>query len=111
MRLDTSLTQWMDQRMILAPRMIQSMEILQLPSLALEERIRQEVQENPVLEMKELTPEEVAAESPTTEAETPPQETTEFEPEAEFDALEAFDRDWESRSSEGHRASRAGLDE
>ncbi len=111
MRLDTSLTQRMDQRMILAPRMIQSMEILQLPSMALEERIRQEVQENPVLEVKEVTPEEAAAEAPTTEAETPAQERTEFEAEPEFDALEAFDRDWESRSSEGHRASRAGLDE
>jgi len=80
MRLDTSLTQRMDQRMILAPRMIQSMEILQLPSMALEERIRQEVQENPVLEVKEVTPEEAAAEAPTTEAETPAQETTDFEP-------------------------------
>ncbi len=88
MRLDTSLTQRMDQRMILAPRMIQSMEILQLPSMALEERIRQEVQENPVLEVKEITPEEAAAEAPTSEAETPPQETADFEPEAEFDALE-----------------------
>src|SRR4029077_4162580 len=110
MRLDTSLTQRMDQRMILAPRMIQSMEILQLPSMALEERIRQEVQENPVLEMKEVTPEEAAAEAPGPEAEAS-KETTDFEPEGEFDALEAFDRDWESRSSEGHRASRAGLDE
>src|SRR6266576_237515 len=111
MRLDTSLTQRMDQRMILAPRMIQSMEILQLPSMALEERIRQEVQENPVLEMKEVTPEEAAAETPEVEAEAATQETAEFEPEVEFDALEAFDRDWESRSSEGHRASRGGLDE
>ena len=30
MRLDTTIVQRMDQRMILAPRMIQSMEILQL---------------------------------------------------------------------------------
>jgi RNA polymerase sigma-54 factor len=110
MRLDTSLTQRMDQRMILAPRMIQSMEILQLPSMALEERIRQEVQENPVLEMKEVTPEEAAAEAPGPEPETA-KETAEFEPEGEFDALEAFDRDWESRASEGHRPSRGGLDE
>ncbi len=105
MRLDTSLTQRMDQRMILAPRMIQSMEILQLPSMALEERIRQEVQENPVLEMKEVAPEEGSAETPGAEAETAVQEPAEFEPEGEFDALEAFDRDWESRSSEGHRPS------
>jgi RNA polymerase sigma-54 factor len=43
----------MDQRMKLAPRMIQSMEILQMPALALEERIEQELCSNPTLEMKE----------------------------------------------------------
>lgn len=44
------------QTMILAPRMIQSMEILQLPILALQERIEQEVIENPVLEIQEVDP-------------------------------------------------------
>jgi RNA polymerase sigma-54 factor len=39
------------QKQILTPRMIQSMEILQLPILALEERIDQEMEENPVLEL------------------------------------------------------------
>jgi RNA polymerase sigma-54 factor len=34
------------QKQVLAPRMIQSMEILQLPVLALEERIEQEIQNN-----------------------------------------------------------------
>jgi RNA polymerase sigma-54 factor len=45
----------MEQRMMLAPRMIQSMEILQLPILALQERIEQELNSNPVLEMAEPT--------------------------------------------------------
>ena len=40
----------MSQQMKLAPRMIQSMEILQLPIMALKERIEQELIENPVLE-------------------------------------------------------------
>jgi RNA polymerase sigma-54 factor len=40
----------MEQRMKLAPRMIQSMEILQLPLLVLQERIDQELNSNPVLE-------------------------------------------------------------
>ncbi len=44
------------QTMKLAPRMIQSMEILQLPILALQERIEQELTENPVLEMAEKDP-------------------------------------------------------
>jgi len=43
----------MDQRQLLTPRMIQSMEILQLPLMALEERIEQELQSNPALEFAE----------------------------------------------------------
>ena len=43
----------MEQRMKLAPRMIQSMEILQLPLMALEERIEKELEANPVLERRE----------------------------------------------------------
>jgi RNA polymerase sigma-54 factor len=46
------------QKQVLAPRMIQSMEILQLPILALEERVQQELVENPVLEIREEVDEE-----------------------------------------------------
>ncbi len=61
----------MEQRMKLAPHMIQSMEILQLPMLALQERIEQELNNNPVLEMAEPSnPEE------TEPAEEQPQEDT-----------------------------------
>jgi RNA polymerase sigma-54 factor len=42
-----------EMRQLLTPRMIQSMEILQLPLMALEERIEQELENNPVLEMRE----------------------------------------------------------
>src|SRR2546422_4078373 len=42
-----------EMRQLLTPRMIQSMEILQLPLAALEERIEQELQNNPVLELRE----------------------------------------------------------
>ncbi len=41
MQLNMNVSQRMEQTMRLAPRMIQSMEILQLPIMALEERIRQ----------------------------------------------------------------------
>jgi RNA polymerase sigma-54 factor len=50
MRFDTSQHMRMEQRMKLAPRMIQSMEILQLSTMALEERIDEELAANPVLE-------------------------------------------------------------
>jgi RNA polymerase sigma-54 factor len=43
----------MAQKQVLAPRMIQSMEILQLPVMALEERIEQEIQNNETLEVEE----------------------------------------------------------
>src|SRR2546428_2782174 len=74
MRLDATMTQRMDQKMILAPRMIQSMEILQLPIMALQERIEQELQENPVLELKEESTEETTEEEETEGA--PQQEET-----------------------------------
>ncbi len=57
MRLSFGLEQRQVQKQILAPRMIQSMEILQLPLLALQERIEQEMNENPLLEMGESDPE------------------------------------------------------
>ncbi|MCK4292974.1 MAG: RNA polymerase factor sigma-54 [Planctomycetes bacterium] len=50
----------MEQRLKLAPHMIQSMEILQLPILALQERIEQELNSNPVLEMDEPAADEQA---------------------------------------------------
>jgi RNA polymerase sigma-54 factor len=50
MRLSFGQEMRMAQKQILAPRMIQSMEILQLPIIELQERIEQELQENPCLE-------------------------------------------------------------
>jgi RNA polymerase sigma-54 factor len=44
--------------MKLAPRMIQSMEILQLPIAELQERINAELEENPFLERAEKAPEQ-----------------------------------------------------
>src|SRR5688500_12312703 len=62
------------QKQILAPRMIQSMEILQLPIMQLQERIEQELQENAVLELAEEDPdlpdEPVEAENPDAPADT-----------------------------------------
>src|SRR5438477_5555878 len=116
MRTEMTLTTRMTQTMILAPRMIQSMEILQMPIMALQEKIQQELQENPVLEMKEQTPEDEAA---TAEAEAAKAEAAEDESAAEgelvidekqdeldFNRLDALTRDWEDHFSEEHRPSR-----
>ncbi len=56
MRLSLGLEARQVQVQKLAPRMIQSMEILQLPLMALQERIEQEMNENPVLELQEEDP-------------------------------------------------------
>lgn len=53
MRLSLGQQMQMAQKQVLAPRMIQSMEILQLPIQALQERIEQEMEENPCLEQVE----------------------------------------------------------
>jgi len=47
----------MEQRLIQSPQMIQAMQILQLPELELEERIDQELTENPLLERLEVSAE------------------------------------------------------
>ncbi len=63
----------LEQKMKLAPRMIQSMEILQLPILALQERIEQELNSNPVLEIEEPT----SSEGGETVVEPPQEDTSE----------------------------------
>src|SRR5213080_3860422 len=54
MQLTQSTSMRMEQRQLLTPRMIQSMEILQLPLMALQERIEQEMEDNPVLDQVEV---------------------------------------------------------
>src|SRR5262249_55361913 len=109
-----------DQRMILAPRMIQSMEILQLPVMALQERIQQELQENPALELKEengdeqaspeeleelneenLQPERPAADDPERELVI----DEKGDNEEDFDRFLAINEDWADHFNEEHRPS------
>jgi RNA polymerase sigma-54 factor len=130
MGMDLSARQTMGLKQVLAPRMIQSMEILQLPIAALQERIEKELQENPVLELKDTAP---ATEAESAEADGTadairddgPPADEKFNPEAplkhdaqdpgaelEFKRLEALDRDWDGAFNEDeHRPSRAALDE
>jgi RNA polymerase sigma-54 factor len=97
------------QTLILAPRMIQSMEVLQLPIADLQAKIEKELQENPFLEQKEKHGDQ---------EETPP----EFDPgstplkhdetgDLEFSRLEELNRDWDNHFNEEHRVSRAALEE
>lgn len=56
MRLSFGMETRQIQTQKLSPKMIQSMEILQLPILALQERVEQEIVENPMLEVQEVDP-------------------------------------------------------
>lgn len=71
------LTQRMNQT--LTPRMIQSMEILQMPIQELQERIEQELIENPVLERRESDPALPAEEAADRPPERPSQDVEQKE--------------------------------
>jgi RNA polymerase sigma-54 factor len=120
------MSQRMEQKMILAPRMIQSMEILQLPVMALQERIEHELQENPVLELKEDNPEENPTPTDDLEegaGEPEPDPAEGVSPEKElviddkgdneqdFDRLVAINEDWADHFNEEHRSSSNRIDE
>ena len=82
------------QKQVLAPRMIQSMEILQLPILALEERIEQEIEENPVLELQEDDP-DLPPSRPKRRPEEAPDARTEEERELVIDGTHSNEDDFE----------------
>lgn len=58
MKLNLSQSARLDQRLLQSPQMIQAMKILQLPTVDLQDRIEQELVENPMLERLELEAEE-----------------------------------------------------
>ncbi len=96
----------------LAPRMIQSMEILQLPVLALQERVEQEMSENPLLELIEEEP--TATEQPAEEPANPdaPEEAerelvvdSEHDNQADFERLMSMDNELPSTFDDSFRRS------
>src|SRR5438477_8079737 len=87
-------TQSMRLEQRLTPQLIQSMEILQLPLLALEARVRQELESNPLLEEADapaITPAESTAE-PAAAADAPTQAATEAE---SFERLDRMSREYD----------------
>ncbi len=130
MRMETSLHQRLEQKLKLAPQVIQSIEILQLPAIELQDLIKQEMLENPTIEVveggereeAEAAPEEgraPAAEAfapgeaaPEAAKEAEEEEPKEFgkidELEAEFERFEGMESAW--RESFGPRSSGVGED-
>jgi RNA polymerase sigma-54 factor len=120
MRLSLGQDLRLQQKQVLAPRMIQSMEILQLPILALEERIEQEIEENPVLDLREDDP-DLPSETDETPTEEPPDAPSEEERELvinetvrneeDFERLMKMDEEWPDHFEEHSRPSRAETEE
>jgi len=107
--MDMNIVMRPDMKTVLTPRMIQSMEILQLPIADLQAKIDEALQENPFLELKEK------------HVEQDEQPVAEFNPDAplkhdetgdlEFNRLEELNRDWDDHFNEEHRVSRGALEE
>ncbi len=95
MRMEMHLQVRQEMRMILAPQIIQSIEILQLPLLELRQRIDQELVENPVLEVEpaeEQAEDEQSGEIETTEVESPREERLEEVTVNEAEEAKQFER-------------------
>jgi RNA polymerase sigma-54 factor len=105
------------QKQVLAPRMIQSMEILQLPVMALQERIEQEIQENPVLDLVEedldLPEEPVEAENPNAPTEDERELVVDEgkNNEQDFERLMKMDEEWPDHFEERSRPSSTRVEE
>ncbi|HET6325702.1 MAG TPA: RNA polymerase factor sigma-54 [Planctomycetaceae bacterium] len=120
MQLNLSQHMKMSQQMKLAPRMIQSMEILQLPVMALNDRIEQELQDNVVLEKgpeEEVEGEVLEAATVDAPAEKSVEERelvvdNEHSNEADFERLLEMSADWpEDNLAAGSRPSSNRIEE
>lgn len=118
MRMEFGQHQTQKQVQILAPRMIQSMEILQMPLLSLVERLQTEMDTNPVLELRDVEAEAALTEFKGTDSLEPAEKRDNEElvvdpkhGEDDFDRLEALSRDYGDFINEEHRPSRGGLDD
>jgi RNA polymerase sigma-54 factor len=120
MRMETSLHQRLEQKLRLAPQIIQSIEILQLPAIELQDLIKQEMLENPTLELVEGEPEpgadpDAAADAAPITAQTPderePDDKTKTKTddlEHEFEKLDSIESTW--KEMHGPRSSGMGED-
>src|SRR5262245_23130941 len=129
MRMETSLHQRLEQKLRLAPQIIQSIEILQLPAIELQDVVKQELLENPTLELIEGEPDtpeaeaeraETGAEVGDAQVDAAPPEAQVLKPErdvareesdaleTEFEKLEGIESSW--KDSYGPRSSGLGED-
>jgi RNA polymerase sigma-54 factor len=121
MQLNFSTTMKPEMQLSISPRMIQSMEILQLAVMALQERIEHELEENPFLELREPGTDEEGYPNEPELGETvetvpvtdePKPETPEQElvidaksGEQDFERMEQLNEDWADHFNEESRPS------
>lgn len=98
MRLEAGLHQRQEMRLRLAPQVIQSIELLQLPALALEQVVKQELLENPTLELCEDA-EERDPPAPAEEASDAPERV---------ETLQAIEDHWRDDVGSGRAGGRGG---
>ena len=114
MRLETSLSQRLAIETTIGPRMIQSMEILQMPLQALEERIEREMEQNPVLEVIPRGEQELHEGEPAERKSRDPElGVLRMDPvkgEADFQRLDLMSRDYRDYDDES-RPSRSRMEE
>ncbi len=115
MRFDTAQHMKMGQQMKLAPRMIQSMEILQLALPALEERIEQELESNVALEAAEPSLEDTVS-PPEPAVDSSAASDRELNVDAEggaddFERLTQYESDYSEAVDNEYSASRITRDE
>jgi RNA polymerase sigma-54 factor len=96
MKMEVHLQQRMEQRMQLSQQMLQNLELLQMPIMALKEKLDQELEENPTLELVSDD-----GERSTTDLK---RETAEEERKRE--QLESFDEHWAETERRGYRGGR-----
>lgn len=101
MRMEAHLSHRLEQRMKLAPQIIQSIEILQLPLLELQETIKAEIEENPTLEVDDEPEEHQEAKGIEQTSGLGAGEDPEAPKDKTQEVLEALERqredDWDSR--------------
>jgi RNA polymerase sigma-54 factor len=94
------------QGQYLTKRMIQSMEILQMPTVDLLDKVQAELQENPFLEVKEKQ-----ADGPAAEFNADSVLKHDDSGALEFNRLEEINKDWGDHFNSDHRPSRGALEE
>jgi RNA polymerase sigma-54 factor len=116
MRFDTSQHMKLGQSMKLAPRMIQSMEILQMPLAELEERIEQELESNATLDVAEIEGDRLELDEARKEHEREdtederPLNVDEQSGQSDFERLDSFEESHPDAVENEYSASRARLD-